>query len=91
MSVNVSVNIAETKVTFPGRGFRQRCCLSPTLFNKQGKYLADTGVEDLKDFEVRRRNIETIRYVNDVLLIKHRGIASKNGGSNRDYRQRIFK
>lgn len=49
----------ETRNVNTGRGFRQECCLSPTLFNIRSKYLTN---EDLK-------GLETVKYAVDLVLL----------------------
>ena len=67
--VKIRENGVETKSTIIGRGVRQGCCLSPTLFNIYGEWLMNEALEGMGDFKVGGRIINNIKYADDVVLM----------------------
>jgi len=51
-SIKVRLNRGETRSVKTGRGVRQRCCLSPILFNLYSEYLTKEVLEGLGDFKI---------------------------------------
>jgi hypothetical protein len=62
-------NQGETRSVKIGRGVRQRCCLSPILFNLYCKYLTEEAVEGLGDFKIGGQFIHTVKYADDLVLL----------------------
>ena len=51
-----------------GRGVRQRCSLSPILFNLYSEYLTKDATEGFGDFK-RGQVIRTLKYADDLVLL----------------------
>ena len=53
-----------------GKGVRQGCILSPCLFNLDAEYIMiNTGLEEAKaGIKIARRNINNLRYADDITL-----------------------
>ena len=76
--VRVRLNRGETRSVKNGRGFRQRCCLSPVLFNLYSSCLTKVALEMFGDFKIGRQNIHTVKYADDlVLLAKEENVIQK--------------
>ena len=52
-----------------GRGVRQRCCLSPILFNFYSEYLTKEAMDGLGDFNIGGQIIQTVKYADDLALM----------------------
>ena len=54
-----------------GKGVRQRCILSPCLFNLYAKYIMrNTGLEEAQAvIKIAGRNINNLRYADDTTLM----------------------
>ena len=51
-----------------GRGVRQRCCLSPILFNLNSECLTKEALEEFGDFKIGGKIIHTVKYAYDLVL-----------------------
>ena len=52
-----------------GRGVRQGCCLTPILFNMYSECLTKEALDGLGDFNIGGQIIQTVKYVDDLVLI----------------------
>ena len=68
-SVRVRLNRGETRSVKIGRGVRQRCCLSPILFNLYSEYLTKEALEGLGEFKIGGQIIHTVKYADDLVLL----------------------
>jgi len=68
-SVKVRLNRGETRSVKTGRGVRQRCCLSPILFNLYSECLTKEALEGVGDFETGGQIIHTVKYADDLVLL----------------------
>jgi hypothetical protein len=67
--VKVRLDRGETRRVQTGRGVRQRCCLSPILFNLYSKCLTKEALDELGDFKIGGRIIQTVKYADDLVLM----------------------
>ena len=67
--VKVRVGGSETQSVVLGRGVRQGCCLSPSLFNLYNECLIEEAVGNMGSFKIGGRKISTIKYADDLALI----------------------
>ena len=68
-SVKVRLDRGETKSVKIGRGIRQGCCLSPTLFNLYSECLTKKTLEGFGDFKISGQITNTVKYADDLLLL----------------------
>jgi len=68
-SVKVRLNQEETKNVKIERGVRQRCRLSPILFNLYNEYLTKEALEGFVDFKIGGQIIHTVKYADDLVLL----------------------
>ena len=74
-SVKVRLNRGETRSVKIGRGVRQGCCLSPTMFDLYSEGLTKEALEVFEDFKIGRQIIHTLKYADDlVLLVKEENV-----------------
>jgi hypothetical protein len=52
-----------------GKGVRQDCCLSPSLFTVYREYLSKEAVEGFGDFRIGEQVIRSVKYVDDLILL----------------------
>ena len=67
--VKVQLDQGETRSVQIGRGVRQRCCLSPILFNLYSECLTKEAVDGLGDFSIGGKIIQSVKYADDLVLI----------------------
>ena len=67
--VKVRLDRGETRSVQIGRGVRQGCCLSPSLFNLYSEYLAKEALDGLGDFNIGGQIIQTAKYADDLVLM----------------------
>ena len=51
------------------RGVRQRCCLSPVLFNLYSKYLTKEVLDGFEDLKIEGPVICTVKYANYLVSL----------------------
>jgi hypothetical protein len=68
-SVKVRLNRRETRNVKTGRGVKQRCCLSPVLFNLYSECLTKEDLEGFGDFKTGGKIINTVKYADDLVLL----------------------
>jgi hypothetical protein len=59
----------DTRSVKIGTGVRRGCCLSPNLFNLYSEYFTKEALENLEDFKSGGREILTVKYANDFVLL----------------------
>jgi hypothetical protein len=52
-----------------GRGDRQRCCLSPILFNSYSEYLTNEALEGCAKSRIGGEAIRNRKYADDLVLL----------------------
>jgi hypothetical protein len=67
--VKLQLNQGETRSVKIGRGVRQRCCLSPILFNLYSEYLTKVALEGFGEFKIGGRVIHTVKYASDLMRL----------------------
>ena len=67
--VKVQLDQGETRSVQIGRGVRQRCCLSPILFNLYSECLTKEAVDGLGDFNIGGQIIQTVKYADELVLM----------------------
>ena len=67
--VKVRLDRGETKSVQTGIGVRQGCCLSPILFNLYRECLTKEALDGLRDFNIGRQIIQTVKYADDLVLM----------------------
>jgi hypothetical protein len=68
-SVKVLLNCGETISLKIGRGVRQGCCLSQSLFNLYSECLTKEALEGFEDFKISGQIIHTMKYADDLVLL----------------------
>jgi len=68
-SVEVRLNLGETRSVQSGRGVRRGCCLSPILFNLYSDCLNKEALEWFGDFKTGGQIIHTVKYADDLVLL----------------------
>ena len=69
-SVKVRLNRAETRSMKIGRGVREECCLSSILFKLYSECLTKEALEGFVDFKIGGHIIHTMKYADDLVLLK---------------------
>ena len=67
--VKVRLDQGETRSVQIGTGVRQRCCLSPILFNLYSECLTKEAVDGLGDFNIGGQIIQTVKYADELVLM----------------------
>lgn len=67
--IKVRLKHGETSRVEIGRGVRQGCCLSPSLFNLYGEWLAREALKGCGNFRIGGRLINTIKYADDLVVL----------------------
>ena len=67
--VKVRLYRGETRSVQIGRGVRQGCCLSPTLFNLYSECLTKEALDGLGDFNIGGQIIQTVKYADELVLM----------------------
>ena len=67
--VVVKICNEETEEIRIGRGVRQGCCLSPTLFNIYAEKIMNEALEETEGLKVGGESIKTIKYADDQAII----------------------
>ena len=67
--VKMRLDRGETRSVQIGRGVKQGCCLSPTLFNFYSDYLAKDALDGLGDFNIGGQIIQNVEYADDLVLM----------------------
>ena len=65
----VRLNPEETRSVKIGREVRQRCCLSPILFNLYSEYLTKEALEGFGNLKIGGKIIHTVKYADDLVLV----------------------
>ena len=65
----VRLDRGETRSVQIGRGVRQECCLSPILFNLYSKFLTKEALDELGDFNIGGKIIQTVKCADDLVLM----------------------
>ena len=68
-SFKVRLNRGETGSVKIGRGVRQGCCLSPSLFNLYSECFTKEALEGFGDFKIGGQIIHTVKYADDIVLL----------------------
>jgi hypothetical protein len=68
-SVILILDRGGTKSVKPGTGVRQRCCLSPILFNLYSEYFTMEALEGFGDFKIGGHVICCVKYADDLVLV----------------------
>ena len=67
--VKVRMDWGKTRSVQIGRGVRQGCWLSPSLFNLCSEYLAKEALDGLGDFNIGGQIIQTVKNADDLVLM----------------------
>uniref|UniRef100_A0A8D8S3W4 Craniofacial development protein 2 n=1 Tax=Cacopsylla melanoneura TaxID=428564 RepID=A0A8D8S3W4_9HEMI len=67
--VVVRLGDEETEEIGIGRGVRQGCCMSPTLFNLYAERIMNEALEETQGLKVGGESIKTIKYADDQAII----------------------
>ena len=68
-SVEVRLNLGETRSVQSGRGVRRGCCLSPILFNLYSECLTKEALKWFGDLKIGGQIIHTVKYADDLVLL----------------------
>jgi hypothetical protein len=68
-TIKLRLDQGETRSVKIGRGFRQRCRLSPILFNLYSEYLTKEALEGFGEFKIGGKVIRTVKYADDLVLL----------------------
>jgi hypothetical protein len=77
-SVKVRLNRGKRSSVEIGRGVRQRCCLSPILFNLYSECLTKEALEGFGDLKIGGQIINTARYADDLVLLAKKEMVLKD-------------
>jgi len=68
-SVKPKLYQGETRRVKTGRGVRQRCCLSPILFNLNSEYFTKEPLEGFGDIRIEGQVIRTVTHADYLVLL----------------------
>ena len=58
----------EARSVQTGREVRQGCCLSPILFTLYSECLIKEALDELGDFNIGGKTIQTVKYADDLVI-----------------------
>jgi hypothetical protein len=68
-NVKIRLDQGEARSVKIGRGVRQGCCLSPTVFNLHSEHFTKEALEGSGDFKIGGQVIRAVKYAADLVLL----------------------